>query len=398
MSAPRRTTPRRTIPCRTTPRRRTGAVCAALTVLALTGSAALTAPPAHARTQADVPASAPAAALALGLTPASASVPFTRAGAERAADGSYTLSWAAPAAPTAVTVTAHTSTDPADKGIEVGSGAGAGRLTVPAGALPAGAARWYFRLTPDSGAPLTVAERSLGFAAAKNFRDLGGYRTTDGRWVKPGLVHRSNKLSGLTDEEQRRLPALGVARDIDLRNYVERKDAPDRIPAGVAYQVADVASLEHGIRFHDPALMTLAEALALGLLGGSSDLGQSIGYPFMVNFTGADHAFHDLLTGIAGSAAQGDATVFHCSAGKDRTGWGAAVLLTLLGVPRATVEADFLASNAYTGDPKAVEVAWLRSAFDKADDLYGDFDSYVRQGLGLDDATIEGLRSALLTP
>ena len=360
---------------------------AALTALVLTGGAAL-APPvladSAART-APAPHSAP--------RQAAAAVPFTQAKAERAADGSHTLSWASPAS--TVTVTAYRNAEGTGEGVELGSAAGTGTLAVPADKLPA-ADRWYFRLTPDSGGPLTVTERSFGIESAKNFRDAGGYRTTDGRWVKYGQVYRTNKLSSLTDAEQARMLSQGISLDVDLRNFVERKEDPDRVPAGIEYRVADVASLEHGIEFHDPALMTLAEAIALGLLSGSSDLGQSIGYPFMVNFEGADHAFKDLLTGIATNDK--GATVFHCSAGKDRTGWGTAVLLTILGVPRETVEADFLASNDYLGRDKAVELSWLRSAFDKADDLYGDFDTYVREGLGLDDATVQTLRAKLLTP
>ncbi|GAA2071483.1 tyrosine-protein phosphatase [Streptomyces albiaxialis] len=361
---------------------------AALTALLLTSGAAL-APP----VLADSADRTPAKTAQPAQQRAAQAVPFTRAKAERAADGSHTLSWTSPAA--TVSVTAYRNPDGTGDGVDLGSAGGTGTLAVPAGKLPA-AERWYFRLTPDSGGPLTVTERSFGIESARNFRDVGGYRTTDGRWVKYGEVYRTNKISSLTGAEQSRMLSQGISLDVDLRNYFERKEDPDSIPEGIEYRVADVASLEHGIEFHDPALMTLAEAIALGLLSGSSDLGQSIGYPFMVNFEGADHAFKDLLTGIATNDK--GATVFHCSAGKDRTGWGTAVLLTILGVPRETVEADFMASNHYLGRDKAVELSWLRSAFDKADDLYGDFGTYVREGLGLDDATVQALRNRLLTP
>ncbi|MFD5189881.1 tyrosine-protein phosphatase [Streptomyces sp. NPDC058357] len=341
-------------------------------------------PPALAATPSGAPAASTGAVRA-------AAVPFTAATARRSADGGYTLSWSSAAG--SVTVTAVTSPD-ATTGTPVGTAPGTGSLTVPAGTL-AEAGRWYFRLVPDSGSPLVVAERSLGIDSARNFRDIGGYRTTDGRWVRPGLVYRSNKLNSLTDAEQQRLLSQHLTLDVDLRNAVERHDDPDRVPAGVTYQVADVVSLNHGIRFHDSALMTLAEAIAAGLFSGSSDLGQSIGYPFMVNFVGADHAFRDLVTAVATNGS--GATVYHCSSGKDRTGWSTAALLTLLGVPRETVEADFLASNDYLGNPKAVELSWLRAAFDEVDHLYGDFDTYVREGLGLDDATVAALRTKLLT-
>ncbi|MFJ1677480.1 tyrosine-protein phosphatase [Streptomyces sp. NPDC088251] len=275
----------------------------------------------------------------------------------------------------------------------MGTAPGTGSLTVPAGTLPE-TGRWYFRLTPDSGSPLVVADRSLGIGSARNFRDIGGYHTTDGHWVRSGLVYRSNKLDSLTDAEQQRLLSQHLTLDVDLRNAMERHDDPDRLPAGVTYQVADVVSLSHGIRFHDPALTTLAEAVAAGLFSGSSDLGQSIGYPFVVDFVGADYAFRDLVTAVA--ANNSGATVFHCSAGKDRTDWGTAVLLTLLGVPRDTVEADFLAGNEYTGNPKAVGLSWLRAAFTEVDHLYGDFDTYVRAGPKLDDATVAALRAKML--
>ncbi|WP_019546453.1 tyrosine-protein phosphatase [Streptomyces sulphureus] len=355
---------------------------AALSVLLLTGAAA-TAPPAFAGSPATTGAERSAAQ----------AVPFTAASAERAPDGSYTLSWSSPAR--SVAVTAHTTPEADDDGVALGAGEGTATLTVPAGQLPP-AERWYFRLAPDSGGALDVAERSLNVASAKNFRDVGGYRTADGRWVTFGKVYRSNKLNNLTPEEQTKLSSQRITLDVDLRNHVERHEDPDVLWEGADYTVADVASLRHGIGFHDPALMTLAEAIALGLLSGSSDLGQSIGYPFMVNFEGADRAFEKLLRGVGENGS--GATVFHCSAGKDRTGWGAAVLLTLLGVPRATVEADFLASNAYTGNPEAVELSWLKAAFDKVDDLYGSFDAYVEKGLGLDTATVEALKEKLLTP
>lgn len=235
---------------------------------------------------------------------------------------------------------------------------------------------------------------AVELAGARNFRDVGGYTTADGRTVRTGVVYRSDKLSELTDADVQRLAELGVTLDVDLRNVVERYEEPDRIPAGTRYQVADVVSLEHGLRFHGNATVTLVRALAAGLFNGSDNLGQSIAYPFMVDFVGADHAFGDLLRAIAAHGT--GAMVFHCSAGKDRTGWGAAVLLTVLGVPRTTVEADFMLSNAKLGNPGAVELSWLRAAFAEVDHLYGSMDAYVRQGLGLDDATVNALRNRLL--
>ncbi|MCL2534956.1 MAG: tyrosine-protein phosphatase [Nocardiaceae bacterium] len=256
-------------------------------------------------------------------------------------------------------------------------------------------------VAPVVTAPLAIAAPTtdtttteIRLEGAKNFRDIGGYETSDGKHVRTGLVYRSNKLSSLTDADLAKLTAANVTLDVDLRNMWERKDDPDRIPEGVSYQVADVVSLEHGIAFHEFVPITLGRALIDAAVNGSSDIGQSIGYPFMVTYRGSDAAFRDLLTAIADNTS--GATVYHCSAGKDRTGWGTAILLTLLGVPKDTVYQDFLASNTYLGRDKAVEKSWLDAAFAQVDRLYGGVDNYVRKGLGVDQQTIDTLRARLL--
>ncbi|MEU6582904.1 tyrosine-protein phosphatase [Nocardia sp. NPDC046763] len=240
-------------------------------------------------------------------------------------------------------------------------------------------------------APTTTAIKLDG---ATNFRDIGGYRTTDGHTVRTGVAFRSNRLAGLTDTDLIKLSAATVTLDVDLRSGSERSSAPDRVPTGAQYKVADVISFDSGISFHELPPITLGRAVIDGLINGSSDMVQSIDYPFMVNFHGSDVAFGTLLRSIAGNT--GGATVYHCTSGKDRTGWATAVLLTLLGVPRDVVNADYLASNAELGDPKAVQLSWLEAAFNEVDRLYGSVDKYVRDGLGLDQATIDALRAKLL--
>lgn len=114
----------------------------------------------------------------------------------------------------------------------------------------------------------------------------------------------------------------------------------------------------------------------------------------LVNYRDSDVAFHDLLTAIANNSD--GATVYHCSAGKDRTGWGTAILLTILGVPREVISADFMASNTYLGRDDAVDLSWLDAAYAQVDRLYGGMDTYVREGLGVDQDTIDSLRAKLL--
>lgn len=108
--------------------------------------------------------------------------------------------------------------------------------------------------------------------------------------------------------------------------------------------------------------------------------------------------------------------LYHCSSGKDRTGWATAVLLTALGVDRETVMRDYLASNDYLAASNAAELAkqppeiaarlkpvletrapYLNAAFDEVEARFGTFGAYLREGLGLNAQELERLRAALLT-
>ncbi|GAA3965208.1 tyrosine-protein phosphatase [Gordonia caeni] len=240
----------------------------------------------------------------------------------------------------------------------------------------------------------TTASTPIRLDGASNFRDVGGYQTSNGKTVRSGLVFRSNRLSRLTESDKQKITDAGITLDVDLRNVSERNEEPDTLPAGVRYQVADVVSIDHGIWFHEFVPITLGRALVDAYVNDSSNVGQSIGYPFMVSYRGADFAFRDLLTAIARNTDGG--TVFHCSAGKDRTGWGTAVLLSILGVPRQTIETDFMKSNTYLGRSNAVDLSWLHAAFDQVKRLYGSMDNYVRRGLRVGQSTVDALRARLL--
>jgi protein-tyrosine phosphatase len=140
---------------------------------------------------------------------------------------------------------------------------------------------------------------------------------------------------------------------------------------------------------------------------------QEIEQDFVTNAT-ARAAFGALLTGIADSNG---ATRYHCTAGKDRTGWATAVLLTLLGVSQDTVTQDYLLSNTYYFDSPAVQgmlkampaaeaaiyapllevqASYLQAGFDQVAASYGSMYDYAVHGLGLSPETIDKLRAELL--
>ncbi|GGK94712.1 tyrosine-protein phosphatase [Nocardia jinanensis] len=238
---------------------------------------------------------------------------------------------------------------------------------------------------PAVGDVLTV-DRSLHLTGAPNARDLGGYRTIDGRTVRSGIAFRTDQLNNLTPADLSELNRLGVREVDDLRTVYERALGPDRVPAGARanwYDMIGAAPL--------PELMST--------LAGGNDL-----YRAFITAPGANQAVAGVLRDIAASGAgpEPGAVLFHCTAGKDRTGWTAAVLLTVLGVDRATVGEDYLLSNHYraaaAGDPVGgVRQEWLDSAFDQVARSYGSFDRYVSEGLGLGPAEIDALKQRMLS-
>ncbi|MFG2141096.1 tyrosine-protein phosphatase [Streptomyces sp. NPDC048650] len=315
-------------------------------------------------------------------------IPFTDATVTRQRDGSFAVSWKAPGVGS---VTVYVG----DKAVAHGGAEAA----VTVRGLPAADRQW-FRLAPDRGDPLTVADRSLHLEGTANFRDAGGYRTADGRWVKMGVLYRSNSLHTLTDADLATLQRLSIRTDFDLRSPNERAVAPDRVPAGARYVVASV----HG--GHDTT--------GLPATAGASEQRMVASYRRLVSEPSAIDAYRSLfrLADDPGSYP----LAYHGEGGKDRTGWAGAALLTALGVDRGTVMRDYLASNDHLAAHHAATLAeqtpgtaarlkpaldaraeYLNTAFDEVTARFGTFDAYLRDGLGLSERVLERLRGALLT-
>ncbi|GAA5179454.1 tyrosine-protein phosphatase [Rugosimonospora acidiphila] len=335
-----------------------------------------------------------AAAPARSLPLPAAVIPFTSATVTDPAGGTVTVSWSAPQARS---VRVYDGTDPAHATHYVGASRGTGKLTVH---VPA-ATREYFRLVPDRGAPLTIGQRSLGLASDPNLRDVGGYRTTSGQWVRDGVLYRSAALS-LTPADLKVVNALGLREDADLRTPDEATATPDIVPARAHYDDFNVLGAQG-----TPAAPITSEADAQQLLID--------GERQMVLSDSAQQAYHDLFTTLAHTPG---ASLYHCSAGKDRTGWATAVLLTLLGVPSDVVMHDYLLSNQYYFDSPSVqstlaamppataaiykhvldvEPAYLQAGLDQVKASYGSMTNYALRGLRLSPATLALLRAKLLT-
>ena len=267
-------------------------------------------------------------------------------------------------------------------------------------------------------APVTepTPGESLGIASVVNLRDLGGYVTADGATVARGLVYRSNQLSEIPEEDMERLAALGLKVDYDLRTIDERDARPDELPPGVEYVVVDVLadSPQAGPAMLEK-LMTDPAAANEELGGGKVEEGFRESYREFVTLPSAKAEFSKMFIGMAD--AEKLPALFHCTTGKDRTGWSAAALLTLLGVPKDQVYEDYLRSNdnilpAYKhaidpfveagGDPEipaailGVKREYLDAAFDEMEKEYGTIENYFAEGLGIDAETQQAIRDLYL--
>ena len=266
---------------------------------------------------------------------------------------------------------------------------------------------------------MDVAEQageSIAIATVPNLRDLGGWPTRDGRRVRRKLLYRSTQLDQLAGADLATFATLGIRSVYDLRTEAERTARPDRLPAGTEYIVVDV--LAGSADAAPAALFKVAgdPQAAEALLGGSK--GRELfekGYREIVDLPSAAVAYHRLFADL--THAEHRPALFHCATGKDRTGWAAAAMLLLLGVPDDLVMKEYLLTNrdllpaekplldrfrALGGDPDilrpVVEVApdYLEAALDEMRKTFGTIEAYFADGLGVDEAAQEVLLSAFI--
>lgn len=258
--------------------------------------------------------------------------------------------------------------------------------------------------------PDDVSDRFLPLEGGVNFRDVGGYRTADGRRVRRGLVFRSGTLARLTEADLAYLSDMGVKLVCDLRGHEEVTAEPDRLPVGDAapLYLHTPLAVEDDRRQRLRALLFNPASLAPMM----TDMYTRV---MLVNNA---RLYGDLLTRLADPANL--PAVFHCTAGKDRTGLAAALLLSVLGVPDETILADYSLSNQYYADffrYAAQYVHRLRWLGVRADDLYpllvadpqniqtvlthlraqyGSVENYLTTAAGMSAEAIEALKANLL--
>ncbi|HLJ72179.1 MAG TPA: tyrosine-protein phosphatase [Roseiarcus sp.] len=234
--------------------------------------------------------------------------------------------------------------------------------------------------------------RRLDFEGAINFRDLGGYPAAGGRRTRWRRLFRADSLADLTRADLARLDALGLKGLVDFRTDLERRLKPNRLPGG-----ARIRTLELG--FLPAGTLEMLERVRLGRID-TVELEQLVLGQYRK--FGVEHV-EEYRQALAFAAEPDNyPLLFHCTSGKDRTGFAAAVLLLAVGAPREVVLADYDLTNRYRRDvahlfgpqtsPEVIalllsaQTCYLEAALDEIDRAHGSFDAYLRKALGVDAA------------
>lgn len=243
--------------------------------------------------------------------------------------------------------------------------------------------RSYFQVTSNSGDAI-IAERHLPMSGGYNFRDLGGYRTMDGRYVKWGRIIRSDDMSGLTPEDLEYLGSVPLKTVVDLRSEAEIALQPDKVPSSV---------LELRYSITPGNLMSIiSDSIP------SPEMLDSLMRQLnrqMVTDSAAIEQFRKLFSLLQDESNLG--ILYHCSAGKDRTGMASALILSALGVDSRMIMRDYLLSNTYLEDKYSsyieqypqlkgvfeVRTEFLQAGLDAIRETYGSMEEFLSGTLGV---------------
>ena len=254
--------------------------------------------------------------------------------------------------------------------------------------------------TPEYGTNET--EKVIHIKKVTNFRTVGNIKNTEGRTLKEGRFYRSAHLHQLKKQSFDDMDKLGIKEIIDLRNSKEISQKPDQLPAAITYKKYSA--------FEDEGDQ-LAQARKLVLKGkvNASDADKRMIDFYREYVTENPEIIKKIITEILESK---DPVLYHCTAGKDRTGITTALILTILKFDKATIYNEYLLSNNYRKDiiqkrlrlanrlhfiyPKMdlqvleklswVEKRYLDAAFGEIDKKYGSTDAYIQQVLGISDS------------
>lgn len=259
-----------------------------------------------------------------------------------------------------------------------------------------------------------MATQALHLERVSNLRDLGGLPTPDGRRVVPGRIYRSGSLHEMTGDDRRALESWPIRTVVDLRSAWEQGHQPYEWPAGRRV-TAPLAN--------DDSVVFIWGSFLRGTLTEDemTDWWTTTGvFDAPAQFPESVRAVFTALL----EAAPGDAVLFHCTGGKDRTGAVSALLLRALGATPEAIVADFVASNGMLATPERLEelaarlnegrerplspealfslsgvrAEWLDVMFGRLAARFGSVDAYLNDALGMGAAELAILRERYLEP
>ena len=268
--------------------------------------------------------------------------------------------------------------------------------------------RYYFEVVPEGGPGVITAERLVPLQGSWNFRDLGGYQTSNGSRVKWGQIFRSDNLSNLTNRDHALLKRMGIKLVCDFRTPPELKRWPDRLPDDDSIDYLQLPII-HGEREFD----FYYEKIGKGEVSWLTE-------EFMIdaNIRIIDE-YGDTLGKVFHRLAEPDTrpVAFHCAGGRDRTGVCAALILLALSVPEETVIYDYCLSGVFISkrreeinerirsrgvDPETLALYYTATphffvpVINHIREAYGSSTNYLRTKAGVSDETLDLLKKELL--
>ncbi|MER6352714.1 tyrosine-protein phosphatase [Streptomyces sp. NPDC001634] len=260
-----------------------------------------------------------------------------------------------------------------------------------------------------------VPSTEPGLTGVRNFRDVGGLPTVDGRRVRHGVLFRSGHLAHATEQDAAFLTGLGLHTIFDFRNAADKKlEGPDVDLPGVRNVNLPLTDPADGAEFWKMVRDGDLEQLRVLLADGKAANRMITSYRTIIRERTAEHS-HVLHALVKDSVP----ALMHCAAGKDRAGLSIAVTLLAVGVERDAIVADYLESNAKhrrykvhrngssadAYSPEVMELLsplfdaraeYLAAAIETVEDTWGGVDAYLEKGLRVTPEMRERLRERLL--
>ncbi len=263
---------------------------------------------------------------------------------ERTLNQSYLIRWHASHAGQKVSIYMSDSPDHYYTGKHIGSPVLQTTGSEALIANPDASVRHYFYLESEHGEGVVLAERQMSLQGVPNFRDLGGYQADEGRRLKWGRLYRSSKLSSLSDGDISYVKRLGLSLICDFRQVIEQQLDPIFLGNESAHRIASLP-------VNPGSSTSFLENLHNGIIAVDDAAGfmEEINRDFVANqMPQYAEMFQLLLTGDK-------PLLIHCASGKDRTGFGAALILDVLGVNEEAIVDDYLLTNKYLPVEQEIE-------------------------------------------